>query len=79
MWNPGDGGGCSLGLKRIAQLLGKSEITVKRRLQELKDAGLVTIKYPGLGRNAVISVLQAQDRSDLTCPYIITDDLEIDD
>jgi len=79
VWNPGDGSGCPLGLKRIAQLLGKSDITVKRRLKELKHAGLVTVKYPGLGRNAVISVLQDQDRSDLTYPYIITDDLKIDD
>ena len=66
VWNPGDGSGCSLGLKKIAQLLGKSEKTVKRRLKELKDAGLVTVKCPGLGRNALISVLQALDRSDVT-------------
>ena len=68
VWNPGDGSGCSLGLKRIAQLLGKSEKTVKRRLKELKDAGLVTVKMSRSGpqRANICSTGSRQVRCDLS-------------
>ncbi len=60
------GQGCFAGHKNIAEVLRRSESTVKRGVKELKDSGLVTIKYEGRGLNAAIYVLQDQDRSDVT-------------
>ncbi len=92
-WDWGDS--CFAGHKKIAEVLRRSERTIKRGLKELKDVGLVSVKQQGLGRNAVISVVKGQDRSEVTPPevttlspqevtelsppYNITDDLGIDD
>ncbi len=84
-WDWGDS--CFAGHKKIAEVLRRSERTIERGLKELKDVGLVSVKYQGLGRNAVISVVKGQDRSEVTPqevtelspPYNITDDLGIDD
>ena len=83
-WDWGDT--CFAGHKKIAEVLRRSERTIKRGLKELKDVGLVSVKYQGLGRNAVISVVKGQDKSEvsppevttLSLPYNITGDLVID-